>query len=98
MDRFRDQPGTRTCAKGTLLGLTRTGSLLMAAVLAGILLVDLPIPARMVEAPPPPAYVPASDEWIELGADRHESAQSPLAAATAGAGTPTPGAPARPTG
>jgi hypothetical protein len=66
MDQIRDQAGAGTCAKGTLLGLTRTGGLLMAAVLASILLIDLPIPAgRVAEAPP---YVPAADSWIELGA------------------------------
>jgi hypothetical protein len=66
MDQIRDQAGARTCAKGTLLGLTRTGGLLMGAVLASILLIDLPIPAGGLAETPP--YVPAADSWIELDA------------------------------
>jgi hypothetical protein len=63
MDPIHDQPLAGTCAKGTLWGLTRTGGLIMGAVLASILLVDPPIPAgRAAEAPP---YVPAGETWIE---------------------------------
>jgi hypothetical protein len=69
VDQAFDRPGTETCAKRTLGGLTRTGVLLMAAVLACILSVDLPIPAgRAADGQgPAQAYVPASDRWIELG-------------------------------
>ena len=42
MDQAFDRPGTGTCAKRTLGGLTRTGVLLMGAVLACMLSVDLP--------------------------------------------------------
>jgi hypothetical protein len=65
MDRIHDQPLAEACAKGTLWGLTRTGGLILAAVLASILLIDLPIPAR---EPEPPPYVPAAETWIEPGA------------------------------
>jgi hypothetical protein len=74
-----DRPGTETCAKRTLGGLTRTGVLLMGAVLACILSVDLPIPAgRAADGQGPgQGYVPASDRWIELGpsANREASRQ-----------------------
>jgi hypothetical protein len=63
MNQIHDQPLAGACAKGTLLGLTRTGGLVACAVLASILLVDLPIPiGRGAEAPP---YVPAAETWIE---------------------------------
>lgn len=80
MDQPFDRPGTETCAKRTLGGLTRTGVLLLSAVLACILSVDLPIPARRAADGQGPAqgYVPASDRWIELGpsADRESSRQA----------------------
>jgi hypothetical protein len=50
----------------------RTAALLIGAVLASILAVDLPVPA----AEP---YVPASGQWIALGADK---ASDPQALAT----------------
>jgi hypothetical protein len=63
MNQIHDRPLAGTCAKGTLWGLTRTGGLVVGAVLASILLVDLPIPGgRGAEAPP---YVPAAETWIE---------------------------------
>jgi hypothetical protein len=72
MHLIRGRSGTRTCAKGTLLGLTRTGGLLIAAVLASILLVDLPMSTGpWGGTPSAPAYVPASERWIELGAPLH---------------------------
>ena len=41
----------------------------MGAVLAGMLLVDPPIPVGRADAPSSaPPYVPASDSWIEPGA------------------------------
>jgi hypothetical protein len=42
----------------------RTALLLAGAVLASILAVDLPIADRAEQA-----YVPASPQWIELGAE-----------------------------
>lgn len=71
MEQIHGQVIMRTCAKGTLLGLTRTGGLIMGAVLASILLVDLPIPSR---EPEPPSYVPASETWIEPGAEIDQQA------------------------
>ena len=54
--------------------LTRTGGLLVGAVLAGMLLVDLPIPAGRPMLRSAPPYVPAADSWIEPGAaSRHEA-------------------------
>jgi hypothetical protein len=67
MQQTFDRQGTPACAKGTLSGLTRTGGLLMGAILACLLLVDPPIPADRADAPSAAPYVPASDTWIEPG-------------------------------
>jgi len=67
LDRPIDRTGTEACAKKTLGPVVRTGVLLMGAVLASILAVDLPVPASDRSAQP---YVPASDRWIELGANK----------------------------
>jgi hypothetical protein len=69
MDQAFNRSANKRCAKRTLSGFTRTGALLMGAALAGILSVDLPIPAGQAghgqgAAQP---YVPASSQWIELG-------------------------------
>jgi hypothetical protein len=78
MDQIHDQPLAGACAKGTLWGLTRTGGLILAAVLASIHLIDLPIPAR---EPEPPPYVPAAETWIVPGrtlrVDHQTSASDP---------------------
>ena len=58
------EPGTEPCAKTTLGPVVRTALLLAGAVLASILAVDLPIADRAEQA-----YVPASPQWIELGAE-----------------------------
>jgi hypothetical protein len=73
MNPIHDQPLAGTCAKGTLWGptckLACIGTLLIGAVLASMLLIDLPSPiGRATEAPP---YVPAAERWIELGAASH---------------------------
>jgi hypothetical protein len=76
--------------------------LLMGAVLACMLSVDLPIPAgRAADSQgPAQAYVPASDSWIELGPSAHPEASGqpdPLTAEIlqrAAAAEPAPG-PAR---
>jgi hypothetical protein len=65
MDQIRDRPLAGACAKGTLLGLSRTGCLVGCVALASLLLVDLPIPIG--GAADAPAYVPARETWIELG-------------------------------
>jgi hypothetical protein len=69
MHQTDDQPLAGTCAKGTPWGmackLTCAGILILAAVLASMLLVDLPIPSARPKAPP---YVPAADRWIKPGA------------------------------
>lgn len=85
MDQAYDRPGTETCAKWTLGGFTRTGLLLMGAVLACILTIDLPIPTGRVAADGQGAaqpYVPASGNWIELGpsGDGAAAQPNPLAA------------------
>jgi hypothetical protein len=70
VDQVSDRSKTDTCAKRTLGSVVRTGALLMGAVLASILMVDLPTPAGLAargETATRP-YVPASDTWIELGA------------------------------
>ena len=77
MDQSHDQPLAGTCAKGTLWGaareLARTGGLVtglvVGAVLASILLIDLPMPAGHAGKAPP--YVPAAEHWIEPGAAPH---------------------------
>lgn len=70
MDQIHDQPLAGTCAKGTLWGptckLACAGFLVMAAVLASLLLIDLPIPTGHATKAPP--YVPAAERWIEPGA------------------------------
>ena len=66
MTHVHDRPVAGSCAKGTLWGLMPAGGLLLGAVLASMLLIDLPIPAgRTTEAPP---YVSAAERWIEPGA------------------------------
>jgi hypothetical protein len=66
MDQIHDQALAGTCAKGTLWGTLRIGGLIAGAVLASLLMVELPLPLGGASEPPP--YVPASDTWIELGA------------------------------
>jgi hypothetical protein len=75
MKRIHDQPLAGMCAKGTLLGLTRTGGLVACAVLASILLVGLPL--RVERAAEAPAYVPAAETWIEPGAASRTEATEP---------------------
>jgi hypothetical protein len=78
VDKAYDLPGTGTCAKWTLAGRTRTGLLLMGAVLACVLSVDLPIPAGRAADGQGTAqpYVPASGDWIELGPSAGPEASS----------------------
>jgi hypothetical protein len=78
MEQIHDQPLAGTCAKETLWGLTRTGGLIVGAVLASMLLVDLPIPnGRAFDALP---YVPAAETWIEpKSASRHQAVDEPAA-------------------
>ena len=78
MDQAIDRTGTEACAKRTLVGVTRTGVLLTGAVLASILAVELPLPAG--QAAEGAAYVPASDRWIELGAETAPLTPPPLPA------------------
>ena len=70
MDQIHDQPLAAACAKeprwGSLGGTLRTGGLIAGAVLASLLMVELPMPLGGASEPPP--YVPAGDAWIELGA------------------------------
>jgi hypothetical protein len=73
MHQIHDQSLAGTRAKGPLWGLTWQlaciGTLVMGALLASMLLIDLPIPTgRATEAPP---YVPAAERWIEPGAASH---------------------------
>jgi hypothetical protein len=83
MDGIHVEPQAGACAKGTLWGLPRAGALVMGAVLATILLVDLPVPiGRTADAPP---YVPAAETWIEPGA-----ASRPEAADRADESAPRP--------
>jgi len=83
MDHIRDHPLAGGCAKGTrrgaLGGTLRTGVLIAGAVLASLLMVELPMPLGGASAPPP--YVPASDAWIELGAPAR--VETPVEAALA---------------
>ena len=71
MNTIHDRPLAGTCAKGTLLGPTRTGALLIGIALAGLMLVELPLPIGSASETPP--YVPASETWIDLG---HGSAKA----------------------
>jgi hypothetical protein len=70
VDQGSDRSKTDICAKRTLGSVVRTGALLMGAILASVLMVDLPAPAGLAaggEGATRP-YVPASETWIELGA------------------------------
>jgi hypothetical protein len=75
MQQTFDRQETRMCAKGTLSGITRSGGLLMGAVLASMLLVDLPVPVGRADAPSAaPPFIPAADSWIRPGAaSRHQA-------------------------
>ncbi len=92
MDQSHDQPLAGTCAKGTLWGAMRellcTGGLVtglvMGAVLASIMLVDLPMPTSHAAKAPP--YVPAAEHWIEPGAAPHAGPISGLQAGSAADG------------
>lgn len=79
VDQGSDRSKTDTCAKRTLSSVVRTGTLLMGAVLASVLMVDLPAPAGLAaggEGAIQP-YVPASETWIELGAPARSRASLP---------------------
>jgi hypothetical protein len=86
---IHDRPKTPACAKETRFGRLRgrlaTGGLLLAGVLASIFLVDPPVPLSRLtaQAPSAPAYVPASERWIELGARSAAAACKPAKAETA---------------
>jgi hypothetical protein len=71
MSKAMDRAGADACAKGTLRGVVRTGILLLGAVLASVLLVDPPIPVSRAEDGQEArrSIVPASERWIELGAE-----------------------------
>jgi hypothetical protein len=69
-----------TCAKWTLgrmlrSGALRTCALLAAAAFAALLTVDLPVPTgRVADSPGAVPYVPASEQWIELGVPQRPAA------------------------
>jgi hypothetical protein len=67
LERPIDRTETAACAKRTRAAVVRTAALLIGAVLASILAVDLPVPAANRSAEP---YVPASERWIALGAEK----------------------------
>jgi hypothetical protein len=70
VDQVSDRSKTDTCAKRTLGSVVRIGALLMGAVLASVLMVELPTPAGLAAGGGGGTrpFVPASDTWIELGA------------------------------